>query len=168
MVPSISQQLRSLRATMAETIIPALPAEARFAHEQAGLMVATLDWLDDVQAHAYRYEAAENADYRALVAKLQALAGTGDPAVDAVLAEPAPPAAAELVAFDAVATQNRALKEHAGRLSEQLAGDASKSEPVGTLLRDLARRQGEREAAWFRMTGFPHEPGALEDLLTRG
>lgn len=154
MVPSIAQQLASLRNTMAETIIPALPADNGFVQEQAGLMVATLDWLADVQAHAYRYEAAENADYRSLLSAL----APGDADVSSALAEPAPPPAGDLPALEAVAAQNAAMKELAGRLFD---GSPEATE----LLQGISDRQGEREAAWFRMTGFPKEPGSLDEIL---
>lgn len=155
MVPTIAQQLATLKTTMAETIIPALPADDGFVQEQAGLMLATLDWLADVQHHAYRYEAAENADYRALLSEL----APDDAEVQEALAKPAPPAAAELVAYDDLGAQNVAMKELLGRLTE---ADPEAAKP---LLLNLSARQGEREAAWFRMTGFPKEPGDLAEIL---
>lgn len=157
MVPSIAQQLQTLRATMADTIIPALPAEAGFAQEQAGLMLATLDWLADVQAHAYRYELTENAEYRAL---LEALA-PDDEEARAALAAPEPPQPGAVPAADAVAAENATLKALAGRLFEACAGDPA----ARALMVEQARRQGEREAAWFRMTGFPRDPSAIGEVL---
>lgn len=154
MVPSIAQQLQSLRNTMAETVMPVLPADNGFVQEQAGLMLATLDWLSDVHLHAYRYEAAENADYRALLSAL----APGDADVSAALAEPAPPAVGELVELDAVSAQNTAMKELVGRLFDG-------SPEAKALLQGISDRQGEREAAWFRMTGFPKDPGALDEIL---
>jgi hypothetical protein len=155
MVPTIAQQLASMRSTMAETIIPALPADNGFAQEQAGLMLATLDWLADVQAHAYRYEVVENADYRELLSAL----APEDEDVRAALAAPAPPAASELVPLPEVSAQNLAMKELVGRLTA--------ADPAGSrsLLLALSEKQGAREAAWFKMTGFPKEPGDLASLL---
>lgn len=163
MVPTIAQQLQSLRQTMAETIIPALPADAGFAQEQAGLMLATLDWLADVQAHAYRYEVVENAEYRALLSELVAIGDEGDQAetVRVALDAPAPPAAEALPAPADLSAQNAAMKELAGRLFEAHGAD----ERAQSLVRAAAARQGEREAAWFRLTGFPREPGEIGAVL---
>lgn len=158
MVPTIAQQLASLRNTMAETIIPALPADAAFAQEQAALMLATLDWLGDVQDHAYRYEAVENADYRTLLSAL----APDDAKVQAALAEPAPPAARDLVALQTLSAQNVAMKDLAGRLAESVEDSAR----VRSLLLEISMRQGAREAAWFKLTGFLKQPGDLAAELS--
>jgi hypothetical protein len=167
-VPSIAQQLQSLRNVMAETIIPALPAEAAFAQEQAGLMLATLDLLSDVQAHAYRYEVSENAEYRQLLEALRPF--VDDPSegeeIRAALGGRLPPAPDALVSFEVVAAQNKAFKALTGRLSESLLRESSdRAHRARALVLDTARRQGEREQAWFRMTGFPDQAKALAELF---
>jgi hypothetical protein len=56
MVPTVTQQLRSMRRRFCDTILPALPPDAEFAREQANLMLATFDWLLDTHEHEYRYQ----------------------------------------------------------------------------------------------------------------
>lgn len=166
MVPSIAQQLQSLSKALAETIIPALPEDAGFAREQAGLSLATLGWLADVQAHAYRWEVAENAEYRALLQELAALDAGGSDGVRELLATPPPPAHEALPAPEDLAAQNAALKEESGRLFTQLAGaDGETRERATQLLSGVSQRQSTREQAWFRMTGFTGSGPGVGDVL---
>lgn len=166
MVPSIAQQLQSLSKALAETIIPALPEDASFAREQAGLSLATLGWLADVQSHAYRWEVTENAEYRALLQELAALDSGGSDAARGLLDAPTPPSADALPDAEELAAQNAALKAQAGVLFERLASqDGVARERATELLAGVSRRQSAREQAWFRATGFTGAgPGVGEAL----
>ncbi|WP_250284020.1 MULTISPECIES: hypothetical protein [unclassified Frankia] len=79
MVPTISQQLRGIRSAMVKSIVPALPADDSFVQEQAGLVLATLEWVLDVQESETLYEATERDEYRELLDRLSALSSVPPP-----------------------------------------------------------------------------------------
>jgi hypothetical protein len=166
MVPTIAQQLRGIQAAMSKTIVPALPADDSFVQEQAGLAMATLAWVLDVQEAEVLYEATERAEYRDL---LDALSGLSSVAVDATHEVPEPETGA-LPDLVAVRTATRALKRAVDARFAALAADASSEDrdAARRLLLTAAQRQSEREQAWFRMTGFPTDvSGDVRSVLTR-
>lgn len=141
MMPTVTQTLQTMRLTMEQTIAPALPADGAFVQEQAGLIMATLDWLVDVHESEYRYELTENEEYRAF------LSGAGADI------EPAP----DPGDLQAVREQTRAMKQTAADLVQ--TDDGARDDLLA-----LALRQGERERAWFRMTGLAGDAPA--DIAT--
>ncbi|MGH8997988.1 MAG: hypothetical protein ACRDY7_01195 [Acidimicrobiia bacterium] len=173
-MPTVTAQLASMATAMERVVLPALPADAIFAREQAGLVWATLNWLVDVHASEYRYEAAEGDDYRALLGALLALDGADGssevpevPEMRAVLDEPVAgtgPTTGDLVA---VRDQTRRMKALAvGFLAS--SGDIGPELRRGAreLVMGVAERQVRREQAWFRMTGFPQDvPGDIAAVL---
>ncbi|AEH10036.1 MULTISPECIES: hypothetical protein [Protofrankia] len=165
MIPTISQQLRGIRSAMAKSIVPALPAGDSFVQEQAGLVLATLDWVLDVQESETLYEATERDEYRELLDRLSALSSV--PATDAH-AVPAPdPSAIPDLALLRVETQ--ALKVAVDARFTAIAADGSAEDRAAAreLLVGVAARQSVREQAWFRMTGFPSEVhGDIRSVLT--
>jgi hypothetical protein len=173
MIPTVTQQLQSMRLRLMETIIPALPSDARFAREQAGLMVATLDWLLDTHEYQYRYEVVENVEYRRLLAELTGSYGDmiTDEAtrrgVHEALAAPGPSVRDAATPLRDLTDQNRRLKWLTQRvfttLSEAPSGDTTRR--ARTLLAQVARRQARRELAFFRLTGFPQETDDLQAVL---
>ena len=173
MIPTVAQQLQSIKLRLTETITPALPADERFAQEQAGLMVATLDWMLDTQEYQYRYEVVENVEYRRLLAELAESTGAQLTDADALsevrntLSEPGPSPQDAAMALADLADQNRRLKELTRRVFTALSTvpGAELAQRARTLLAEVARRQGERELAWFRMTGFPQAPGEISAVL---
>jgi hypothetical protein len=154
MTPTVTQQLEAMKATMERVIMPALPADAKFANEGAGLVYATLNWLIDVHESEFRYELDEAADYRGL---LLALADLGD--VDKALLDEKPAGADGDLA--AVRDQGRRLKAAAVSAALEIGPSAR------GLLLDVADRQSAREQAWFRMTGFTatDKPGGIAEVL---
>jgi hypothetical protein len=176
MLPSIAQQLRSVRDRFAETILPVLPADAEFAHEQANLIAATLDWLLDTHEHEYRYEVVENAEYRRLLTDLMRIRSSSadqdtastDEARSA-LSDRGPASDEAAIPLRELAAQNKNLKDVAGRLAAAMmaSGDSVAAGSVRSLISALARRQGEREAAFYRMTGFPQDTRDLSAVLDR-
>ncbi|MGW0891165.1 hypothetical protein [Saccharopolyspora sp. NPDC002578] len=164
MVPTVTQQLRSMRRRFCDTILPALPADADFAREQANLMLATFDWLLDTHEHEYRYQVVENHEYRALLAALSALTGGDRSQVDTCLAEPGPARDEASVPLADLAGQNRRLKEHAMSLASALL-DGPGPSAARTLLANAARAQGDRELAYYRSTGFPQNAAPLGSNL---
>lgn len=159
MLPAVPELLTALKTRMAETIVPALPEDAVFAQEQAGLMLATLDWLIDVQAYQYQYEVVENGDYLGLLGALREVLGDAGTAGAADDEEPLPSAA--IVDLDGLRERNRRLKARAGELYAQVGPD--QADRARLRLADVARRQERRERAFYRMTGFPVD---AEDLGT--
>jgi hypothetical protein len=163
MLPAVPEMLEALKTRMAETIIPALPEEAVFAQEQAGLMLATLDWLIDVQANQYLYEVVENEEYVDLVGALREVLGDagGEPGAAAQAAqvggdeEPVPPT--HVVDLDELRERNRRLKALAGELYSLIGSQCGPDqvEQARQRLTAVARRQERRERAFYRMTGFP-------------
>ena len=171
MMPTVTQQLDSMRATMDRVIIPALAADDTFAREQAGLISATLSWLLDVHESEYRYEATEATEYRTLLAALLDIDGAErNPRSDklrAILAEP--PAGTGPTEGDlaAVRDQTRRMKHQAMAFLAR-SGDAGPDvrRTARELVMGVAERQGCREQAWFRMTGFPQDvPGDIATVL---
>jgi hypothetical protein len=166
MLPAVPELLQALRTRMAETIVPALPADAVFAQEQAGLMLATLDWLIDVQAYQYQYEVVENGDYLGLLGGLREVLGDVDGGQAADDEVPVAPAA--IVDLDGLRESNRRLKARAGELYAQIgaAGRPDQADQARRRLADVARRQERRERAFYRMTGFPVDAEDLGTVLS--
>lgn len=162
-VPSVAQQLAAIRHTIAKTVVPALAADADFAREQAGLVLASLDWAVDVVSSEHRYEVVEHADHRALLASLLEL-GPDDAAEARAVLD------ATAVVPDDLATlceQTRALKRAGEAAFGSLTADgAASATRARELMSGVARRQTARELAWARMTGFPKEvPGDVASVL---
>ncbi len=155
-VPPIAQQRRSIRHTLAATVVPSIDPGASFAQEQAGLILATLDWMLDVQASEHRYEQVELADARALLAALTVLQG-GEP-------EPQPdepPADLETLRAAVLEVKQRAERAFTALSTTDAADDAWRT------MSAAARRQVERELSWARMTGFPKSPERIDAVLER-
>jgi hypothetical protein len=172
MIPTIAQQLQAIKVRMEETIVPELPAEAKFAREQASFIVTTLDWLLATHEHAYRYEVVENDTYRKLIASmLDRVAGSE---VDAVLLADARTALQEsgpspdeaVIPLRVVLAQNRRLKQAAMALySAQTERHGSTSNPMRDLLATVALSQGQRELSFFRKTGWVKSDDDLGAVL---
>lgn len=154
MTPTVTQQLQSMQTVMERVIMPTLPADAKFAGEQAGMIWATLGWLIDVHESEFRYELDEAADYRTL---LRALADLGS--VDKAVLDEAPAGADGELA--AVRAQCRRLKTACVTAGLEIGPSAR------ALLLDVADKQSAREQAWFRMTGFTttDKPGGIAEVL---
>lgn len=162
MMPTVAQQLAGIRNTMTKVVIPGLDPTDRFAQEQAGLIVATLNWILDVQGSEYTYEAVENAEYRRTLATLADIEVAPEHAARAAelrAAANSPGSAGDnLPTLDALAAQTRRFKalidEHYTALSA--AGDPAVHEAKDAVLA-VARSGARRDQSWFRMTGFPKE-----------
>jgi hypothetical protein len=157
-VPSVNQQLAAIRHTIAKTIVPALDPAETFAAEQAGLVLASLDWAMDVVESEYRYEVVEHADQRALLASLRELGAPGGPAPG-----PDDDVPADLAALR---VRTRELKSAVQRAFAVLA-DTGSADKARELVAAAARRQTARELAWSRMTGFPGQQPAVAEVLAR-
>lgn len=174
MLPTIPESLTALRRRMAETVIPALPADP-FVQEQSALMLATIDWLLEVQPHEVAYEVVENEDYRALTTALAGLLPENRRAraaerLDAIIGRTHVPSIADVPRVAEAVEQNRELKALAGELFTAItrgeaAADESAVEKAKAQMVEVARRQERRERAFYRMTGFPVDPEELGAVL---
>lgn len=165
-VPSVSQQLIAIRHTIAKTILPALDPDAGFAREQAGLVLASLDWAMDVVESEHRYETVEHTDHRRLLEALLALGSVGgaDGAREVLDAAAAPPDD-----LASLRSQTIALKRSVDRTFASLTVDPDTETALRArrLVSGVARRQTDRELAWARMTGFPKGVESnVADVLT--
>jgi hypothetical protein len=169
MMPTVAQQLAGIRNTMTKVVIPGLDPKDPFAQEQAGLIVATLNWILDVQGSEYLYEAVENTEYRRLLPRLAETA-TKEAVADRAFALreiAAEPGAVtdDLPTLDALRSHTRLCKEF---LDDFYAALVSVDDPGAAQARELilfaAQSQARRDQAWFRMTGFPKE--AEGDIAT--
>jgi hypothetical protein len=172
MVPTIGQQIKSLRRRFADTIIPVLPLDS-FVKEQANLMLATMDWLLDTHEHQYRYEVIENVEYRNLLGKLinDAEAITAEKAiVDSareLLSEAGPAPTEAIIPLRSIIAQNKRLKELVERIYETVTTDTDTdiAKRAKKQLVEVAVLQERRECAFYRMTGFPTDAGELGAVL---
>lgn len=165
MIPTVAQQLRGIRSAMVKSIVPALPSEDPFVQEQAGVVLATLDWLLDVQESETLYEATERNDYRILLDRLSELSSV--PASDDHTVSASTPSAIPDLAL--LRSETRELKTAAdGRFSAiSTRGSEGDRAAARKLMLDAAVRQSVREQAWFRKTGFPDEvAGDIRSVLT--
>lgn len=164
MVPTVSQQLAAIRHTIAKTIMPAIDPGASFAQEQAGLVLASLDWALDVVESEHRYELVEQAEYRELLGALLALDDTvvtpdARQAIESTLT-PAPDLAT-------IRAANVELKRQVERAFRALTagGNSGRTQDARRLVTGVARSQAKRESAWARMTGFTTPDGAIAEVL---
>jgi hypothetical protein len=164
MVPTVAQQLAAIRHTLAKTVIPALDPQAGFAQEQAGLILASLDWALDVGESEHQYELVEHAEYRTLLGDLLELR-PGDGAEEARQALEDTSAMPDDLPL--LRAENVRLKRLAERMFVALTSAPGTAEALHArqLLTVSARRQTERELSWARMTGFPGAQPSVSDVL---
>lgn len=161
MLPTMRQQLQAMQRRMDETVVPALPADAKFAREQAAFIVTTLKWILDTHEQQYRYEVIENLEFRRT---LRDMVLAADHALDqprlfdeirAALAESGPSAADAAIPVATIIDQNRRLKQLAATLYAEVSERVgARDNPTRKAFARAALRQGEREIAYYRMTGF--------------
>ncbi|WIB67180.1 hypothetical protein DEI93_14675 [Curtobacterium sp. MCBD17_035] len=169
MIPSVAQQLLAVRRTMATTVLPAIDPAQPFAAEQAGLILATLDRVLDVQASEYRYDVVEHADATALEQALAALGSADAPSAGADTGDVRDADSDDTEAPDDLdelrASTTAAAKRAERRFRDLLTTD--RADAARALMAHAARRSTERELAAARMTGFPHAVGSIAEVLAR-
>ena len=62
MVPTVTQHLLAMQDTMLRFVLPAISPDEAFAREQAGLIMASLGWLADVNESQHPMEAQDHDD----------------------------------------------------------------------------------------------------------
>ena len=163
MIPTATQQLEAMRDTMARFVLPVIPAEERFATEQANLILASINWLIDVNESQAAYELQEQADQHALGEGLLALGLDGLDATAALKVELASRPAATATLAE-LREHNQALKAMTAGVLEGAHGGAGAK--AVALFMTAATRQVAREQAYCRMTGLAKQAtGSIEDVL---
>lgn len=173
MGPEMSQFLSGMKKTMEQVVLPNLTD--RFAQEQAGIVAATLGFLEQIHDKVFHYELLENYRYKDLLREVVAvLDGTTPPQHEvavtlAALREQvaADPAGSDmhLRPYHHVRSANETMKEHLCTLirnQPELPGPVRAS--FDTLLRPFFRELEVRERAWVKPLGFDAKADELPDI----
>lgn len=171
MGPEISQFLSGMKKTMEQVVLPNL--SDRFAQEQAGIVAATLGFLEQIHDKVFHYELLENHRYKQLLgAVLDLLAGETGGEVGATLAvlrehlvlDP-PGSDVHLRPHDFVRASNEIMKEQLCELIrlQPTLPDALRGE-FDRLLRPFFRELEVRERAWVKPLGFDANAAELPDI----
>lgn len=172
MLPSVTEQLRAIKFRLEETIIPEIPEASEFARDQANFILATLSWILEINEHQYRYEVVENREYREGLSLLLNLAKNSSEGeclrdhAERLLASEGPEADEGLIPLASVESQNRQLKKLVAEMYKGLVEQhPDKAEGARSILKALALRQGERDRAFYRKTGYLESTTSLADIL---
>ena len=166
MVPDTSLRLSAVVKALQDIITPALPAEARFAHEQLELIKKSIQIAIDQIPHEHAFAVRDAQDYMALAKRLidyvepetqprerlASLIARGDSIVPTCI-----PDRPEFEVF------LRQLKREIEAVVEMLCGQpaGSAQRDVQMLVLDHCARQTLRERAWTIATGFESDPNAV-------
>ena len=166
MIPTVTQQLESIKRSLVTSVAPELPPEAAFARQQVLLIGAALDFLIECHAHEYRYAVVENAEYRTLLKELAGRASNSSTDVTDVLAEDGPAPNDAQLPLPTITEQTRRMKVLCERLyADVAAGGGADIPAVLDLQAKTAERQVEREASWFRLAGFTMDSPPIDVVL---
>jgi len=175
MNPSVTTHLIAVRRRLAESILPALPADAEFAREQAAFVLKSLDLVLSIQEYSYRYEVIELHDYLAGMRALSAL-DVSNPIVDelraqllAALDEPSPGPDEALTPLAVLEHRVQSYKALVGAMFEAVSRQAgAAAEEARAVMTRLAGRQVERERALFSATGYTETDRPLAAIMGEG
>lgn len=172
MGPEMSQFLSGMKKTMEQVVLPNLTD--RFAQEQAGIVAATLGFLEQIHDKVFHYELLENVLYRNLLDKVVALlrdTTAADHEIALTLAALQKHAATgidsdiHLRPYHVLRGANETMKEH---LCTLIRNQPDLSDPVreafDALLRPFFRELEIRERAWVKPLGFDAKADELPDI----
>jgi len=173
MGPEISQFLSGMRKTMEQVVLPNL--SDRFAQEQAGIVAATLAFLEQVHDKVFHYELLEHLHYRGLLERILALlsvpAVTDDAVIETLaamqrrLAEDPPGSDAHLYSYDVLRGSNESMKELlCALIRQQPALPDAQREALDGLLRPFLRELEVRERAWVKPLNFDAQADQVPDI----
>lgn len=163
MVPTVTQQLSAMQDTMLRFVLPAIPVDQTFAREQAGLILASLGWLADVNESQQTMELQEHDDLIRLASAMLGLQFGDDAARTQLqrLSAAAPDADASVADLRC---SSRELKALTARALDTIS-DADEARAIA-LFSNSGRRVVAREQAYGRMTGLVrHVDGSLAEVL---
>jgi hypothetical protein len=173
MGPEISQFLAGMRKTMEQVVLPNL--SDRFAQEQAGIVAATLAFLEQVHDKVFHYELLEHHLYRRLLGQILELLSVpevADPetvetlaAIQRRLAEDPPGGDIPLYSYDCIRASNESMKE---LLCALIGLQPRLPDALRTALEDLLqpffRDLERRERSWVKPLGFDAQADQLPDI----
>ena len=174
MGPEISQFLAGMRKTMEQVVLPNL--SDRFAQEQAGIVAATLAFLEQVHDKVFHYELLEHHCYRCLLGQTLALlsvAEVTDPevvetlaAIQRRLAEDPPGGDIHLYRYDCLRASNESMKELLCALIrlQPALPDTLRKSLEEDLLQPFFRDLEQRERSWVKPLGFDAQADQLPDI----
>lgn len=147
MLPDIDLRLASVTKALTEVVVPALPADASLAREQAHLVIAHLDLIAGQWKHALKFELAAYEALCSLARKLRPHAGSTSTAerIDSALA-----AANTLDRSDysQVSAAARELGALVARIIDADGTTAAIDGSLQTAVLAYAAEQALRERAW--------------------
>jgi hypothetical protein len=173
MGPEMSQFLSGMKKTMEQVVLPNLTD--RFAQEQAGIVAATLGFLEQIHDKVFHYELLENHLYKQLLSEVITLLDGATPPQHEVTATLAAlraqlaldPAGGEvyLRPYHFVRGANETMKEHLCTLirNQPELPDLAR-ESFDALLRPFFRELEVRERAWVKPLGFDAKADELPDI----
>lgn len=169
MIPTVTQQLEAIRRRLTETVVPALPESAHFAHEQVLLIDATLGSLIECHEHEYRYAVVEYQDYRTTLAEFAQMIASDEREVIDILDEDGPSVTEAATPLHVITEKTRRMKVVTDQLYQRLSGrSAGGDSSAAALMARLAARQVERESSWFRQAGFTRDDAMPIGALLEG
>ena len=163
MVPTVTQHLLVMQDTMLRFVLPVIPADQPFAREQAGLIMASLGWLADVNESQQPMETQEHDDLLRLAGGLLELHVDDDQARSRLLELVQSPLGADAT-LEELRSRSRELKALTARAFDHVA-EADEDRAIA-LFSGAGGRVVAREQAYGRMTGLVRRPdGALHEVL---
>ncbi len=175
MGPEISQFLSGMKKTIEQVVMPNLTD--RFAQEQAGIIAATLGFLDTVQDKVFHYELLENYEYKRILQDILASFGQEEDTPQAVkntleniqehFAKDKPEDAIYLRPYTYIRASNEVMKELLCELiQQQPAMSNTRRGAFEALLKPFLKSIETRERSWVKALGFDPEAKQQPDIAT--
>ncbi len=173
MGPEISQFLAGMKKTVEQVVLPNL--HDRFAQEQAGIVAATLAFLEQVHDKVFHYELLEQHLYGRLlrqILELLSVPEVSDPEIVDTLAgiqrqlAEDPRGDIHLYSYDYLRASNESMKELLCALIRQQPAlpDALRTTLEADLLQPFFRDLEQRERSWVKPLGFDAQAAQLPDI----
>lgn len=173
MGPEISQFLSGMKKTIEQVVMPEL--SDRFAQEQAGIVAATLGYLETIHDKVFHYELLENQLYKQLLASVMALIENDasrsqklEAIVDSLKQhfkhDPADENTA-LRTYPFIRASNEVMKEHLCDIIQQQAEMSKELRgQFEALIKPFFKDIELRERTWVKGLGFDTEADQLPDI----
>lgn len=173
MGPEISQFLSGMKKTIEQVVMPEL--SDRFAQEQAGIVAATLGYLETIHDKVFHYELLENQLYKQLLASVitliendssssQKLNTTAESLKRHFKHDPSDENTA-LRAYPFIRASNEVMKESlCDIIQEQPEMPKALRDQFETLIKPFFKDIELRERAWVKGLGFDSEADQLPDI----
>lgn len=173
MGPEISQFLSGMKKTIEQVVMPEL--NDRFAQEQAGIVAATLGFLETIHDKVFHYELLENQLYKQLLVNVVAVIENDSSRSEKLEAsaeslkqhfkhDPIDENTA-LRTYPFIRASNEVMKEHLCDIIQQQP-EMSKAlrDQFETLIKPFFKDIELRERTWVKGLGFDSEADQLPDI----